>query len=181
MNRVVILPALFVAAAAFAGVCASAAFADDAAPVAAAVMAPPPPAEDRCLGEAADRSWWCTPPVECAPCATVCAQDPLFRIPCLDDCVDSFEKGKEASCFKLGASAYNWFNYQNTGDNDFTYGYPTAKGTYFYQFTGDFECCTNGTKFGAHAALRARDQSTFRSFFEEKVWFYEIYGWFDAG
>jgi hypothetical protein len=144
-------------------------------------MAPPPAPEDRCLGVAADRSWWCTTPVECAACPTVCMKDPLFRIPCLDDCVDSFEQGKDASCFKLGASAYHWFNYQNKAPNDFTYGYPTAKGTYFYQFTADFECCTCSTKYGGHAALRARDQSTFRSFFEEKVWFYELYAWLDAG
>jgi hypothetical protein len=102
-------------------------------------------------------------------------------VPCLDDCIEQSQKGRDASCFKLRAGAYHWINIQNQGDNDVTYGYPGGgEGTYFYYFNGDIECPGCGPcspTFGAHAQLRARDDTVFRSFFDEQVWFYEAYGY----
>jgi hypothetical protein len=124
----------------------------------------------------------CDEPPDGCPCPTTCIANPLFKIPCFDDCIAAFKKGKEASCFKLGAGAYHWVNVQ-ADDGDVTYGYPNGgEGTYFYYFNGDIECprCNPcGPQWGAHAQLRARDQTVFRSFFDEEVWFYEAYGWLD--
>lgn len=124
----------------------------------------------------------CDPPPPGCPCPTTCLPDPLLKIGCFDECIAQFKEGKAASCFKLGAGAYHWVNIQ-TDDDKVTYGYPGGgEGTYFYYFNVDLECPTCdpcGPKFGAHAQLRARDQTVFRSFFDEQVWFYEAYGYVD--
>jgi hypothetical protein len=124
----------------------------------------------------------CDEPPDGCPCPTTCISNPLFKIPCFDDCIAAFKKGKEASCFKLGAGAYHWWNIQNDG-GDATYGYPGGgEGTYFYYVNADIECprCNPcAPQWGAHAQLRARDDTVFRSFFDEKVWFYEGYAWLD--
>jgi len=124
----------------------------------------------------------CDEPPDGCPCPTTCIRNPLFRLPCIDDCIASFKKGKEASCFKLGAGAYHWVNIQSD-DGEVTYGYPNGgEGTYFYYLTGDLACprCNEcAPQWGAHAELRARDETVFRSFFDHEVWFYEAYAWLD--
>ena len=144
-----------------------------------APCAPPPPPPCPC----SDKPSWCEPPPEGCPCPTYCIPNPLVRVPCFDDCVDQFEKGKAASCLKIGAGAYHWWNY-HPKDGKFTYGYPGGgEGTYFYYFTGDVDLshCASPCQptFGGHVELRARDDTVFRSFFDQKVWFYEAYAWAD--
>ena len=123
-------------------------------------------------------SGWCAPvPEGCCP--TDCLPNPLTRIPCVDDCWDQYQAAKEKSCLQLGAGAYHWFNYQNESD-EFTYGYPGAEGTYFFALRGDLTCdgpCCG--KVGAHIEARFRDDSPFRSFFDEQVWLYEAYAFYE--
>ena len=172
-----ILRLVAVPAAAFlAALLAPTASADDAAPAAAPASAPcaPPPCA---------KPWWCEPPPDGCPCPKTCWPDPLLRVPCFDDCVDQFEKSKAASCLKIGAGAYMWWNY-HPKDSKLTYGYPGGgEGTYFYYFDGDVDLshCADpcSPAFGGHVQLRARDDTVFRSFFDEKVWFYELYAWMD--
>jgi hypothetical protein len=124
----------------------------------------------------------CDEPPDGCPCPTTCISNPLFRLPCFDDCIDAFKKGKADACFKLGMGAYHWVNIRND-DGEVTYGYPDGgEGTYFYYVNADLECprCNPcSPQWGAHAQLRFRDQTVFRSFFEEQVWFYEGYAWLD--
>lgn len=120
----------------------------------------------------------CDPPPDGCPCPDLCLPKVLFHVPCFDKCIADFQAARDASCFKLGAGAYHWVNIQNQG-GDVTYGYPNGgEGTYFYYLNADISCkgCSPcGPTFGAHAQLRMRDDTVFRSFFDEKVWFYEAY------
>jgi hypothetical protein len=140
----------------------------------AAPCPPPPPPPDPCGGSV------CDPPPPGCPCPCDCVPAALFCIPCFDDCIAAFQKAKADSCFKLGAGAYHWFNY-NFDTEKLNYGSPTAQGTYFYHVDADLECktCNPCVSWGLHAQLRARDQSTFRSFIDHEVWFYELYGFVD--
>ena len=123
---------------------------------------------------------YCDPPPAGCPCPCSCIPDTLLCIPCFDKCIDSYEKAKADSCFKLSAGAYHWFNY-NFDTEKLNYGSPSAEGTYFYYFDADLDCttCNPCVTWGMHTELRARDQSTFRTFFKDEVWFYELYGWLE--
>src|SRR5262245_13039741 len=154
--------------------------ADDAAPAAPpAQPAPPPPAKDPACGCSFSPSD--LPPDRC-PCPSTCIPDPLFHGGCLDCCIDKWQKAKEDQCFSIGAGAYHWFNY-NVDSGDFTYGYPNGgEGTYFYYLNVDLACprCNEcAPQWGGHVQLRFRDETLFRSFFTEQVWFYEAYASLD--
>jgi hypothetical protein len=148
-------------------------------------LAGPALAEEAKKAPACDpcRPWWCQEPPPGCPCPTACLRDPLICIPCIDACVAKFQEGKKDSCFKLGAGAYHWWHYDNpTGD--LTYGYPNGgEGTYFYYLNMDLDCPLRDCFFkslGGHAQIRFRDDTVFRSFFDEQVWFYEGYGYLDT-
>lgn len=155
--------------------------ADDAAPAAAPPMevAPPPPAKDPACGCGFSP---CDLPPDGCPCPKTCIPDPLFKGGCLDCCIQEFQKAKDQSCFKVGAGAYHWFNY-NVDTEELTYGYPNGgEGTYFYYLNMDLACprCNEcAPQWGGHVQLRFRDETLFRSFFEEQVWFYEAYASLD--
>jgi hypothetical protein len=156
------------------------AFAEEAAPAAAppAPPAPPPPAMDPACGCCVSP---CDLPPDGCPCPKTCIPDPLFSGGCLDDCIKGFEKAKAASCFSISAGAYHWFNY-SLDNEEFTYGYPGAEGTYFYYLEMDFACPRCGEcapQWGFHGQVRFRDESLFRTFFEEQVWLYEGYFFVD--
>ncbi len=123
------------------------------------------------------QSGLCCPVPDACPCPKSCWPNPLLRLPCLDDCLDEYKKGRDAACLKLSVGAYHWWNYQNRTDR-FTYGYPGGgEGTYFYYLKGDIECTSCGCNtFGAHVEARFRDDTSFRPFFDHPVWVYEAYG-----
>jgi hypothetical protein len=152
-------------------------YAPPAAPVAVAAPSAPVAAAP------VSTSWWCQDPPPACPCPGASLKDTLVCVPCVDACIERFEKGKADSCFKLGAGAYHWWHY-DTVTEDFTYGYPGGgEGTYFYYVNIDVDCAIDHCfvkSVGGHAQIRFRDETVFRSFFDEQVWFYEGYGYVDT-
>lgn len=112
------------------------------------------------------------------------AADPgvYFRVPCIDDAYEAYQRLMAKSPVRLGLGAYHWFNVQRrTGET--TYGYPGAEGTYFYYANLDIDNSVfkdQPVKFGIHTQARYRDQSLFRTYFANRTWLYEAYGWVDT-
>jgi hypothetical protein len=108
--------------------------------------------------------------------------DVYFRLPCVDDAYDAYEKFMATSPVRLGLGAYHWFNIQRkTGE--ISYGFPTLPGTYFYYANIDIDNTVYPDqlqKFGFHTQARYRDQSLFRTFFANRTWLYESYAWLDT-
>ncbi len=76
----------------------------------------------------------------------------------------------------IKAGAWHWYAWDLTGNDAGGYGIPGLRGTYWWEIIADptWEL-ENGTKVGVHSNLRLRDGDNFRSFFDSKFWFYELY------
>lgn len=105
-----------------------------------------------------------------------------FRIPCVDDAYEAFQKAKAESWIRVGAGAYHWWNVnRETGDE--TYGFPGSPGTYFYYLNIDAdyrEAPEAEPEIGFHVQARWRDGSLFRPFFTNREWLYESYAFVDT-
>ena len=96
---------------------------------------------------------------------------------------DSLQNLKQDYHVPISAEAWHWQHQNNGGPLGSGYGIPTIRGTYFWSLKADPELDLNPEgfvkKIGIHTELRLREQQPFRSFFTEKVWFWELYAWVD--
>ncbi|MCB9873844.1 MAG: hypothetical protein H6821_06655 [Planctomycetaceae bacterium] len=81
--------------------------------------------------------------------------------------------------FKMPFSggAWHWFH-QSLNGSPGGYGIPDLRGTYFWYLYADPEYATAaGNKIGGHMELRLRERDQFRSFTDDQVWTWELYGY----
>ncbi len=95
---------------------------------------------------------------------------------CLTDLGASIDNGGN---FKMPVTggAYHWFHQSLIGRQG-GYGIPGLRGTYFWYLYADPEYTTaGGNKVGGHLELRLRETGTFRTFVDDQVWPWELYGY----
>ncbi len=97
---------------------------------------------------------------------------------------DSLHDFKQDRAVPLSLEAWHWQHQNNGGPIGSGYGIPTIRGTYFWSIKADPEIKLKSDEFikkvGVHSELRLREQDQFRSFFADKVWFWELYVWADS-
>ncbi len=73
--------------------------------------------------------------------------------------------------------AWHWFHQTFNGAPG-GYGIPGIRNTYFWYLYVDPEYTTSaGNKVGGHMELRLRETDTFRSFVDDQIWTWELYGY----
>ena len=97
-----------------------------------------------------------------------------------DNCVDCLFDGalgwKNELPVPIKVGAWHWYAWDLTGADAGGYGIPGLRGTYWWEIIADpSHELRNGWTVGAHANLRLRDGDYFRTFFDSRFWFYELY------
>lgn len=79
----------------------------------------------------------------------------------------------------ISGGAWHWFHQSLIG-NPGGYGIPGLRDTYFWYLYADPEFTTApGKKIGGHMELRLRETDTFRTFVDDQVWTWELYGYLE--
>ncbi|MDA1050433.1 MAG: hypothetical protein O3C40_08115 [Planctomycetota bacterium] len=128
------------------------------------------------FGSANDPSCGCS--ACCADPWTV-SRDPIFCYSYLD-CLSNLGGAIDNGCnFKMPITggAWHWFH-QNLNGGPGGYGIPGLRGTYFWYLYADPQYTTGaGNTIGGHMELRLRETETFRTFVDDQVWTWELYGY----
>ena len=113
----------------------------------------------------------------CPLMATLEGRDTLFDDDNLvDQAFESVLGWKNDLPVPIKVGAWHWYAWDLTGNNAGGYGIPGLRGTYWWEIIADPTIdLDDGTKIGIHSNLRLRDGDNFRSFFDSKFWFYELY------
>lgn len=115
----------------------------------------------------------------CCPEAWVVSREPLSEIAYLDRLTDLGGKIDNGDNFKMPVTggAWHWFHESLIGGPG-GYGIPGISGTYFWYLYADPVFTTQaGNKIGGHTELRLRENDKFRSFVDDQVWTWELYGY----
>jgi hypothetical protein len=121
----------------------------------------------------------------CGCCGRCCSEpwvvsrEPWLCHSCLD-CLTEFGASIDNKCnFKMPITggAWHWFHQSLNGDPG-GYGIPGLRGTYFWYLYVDPEYkLRDDRKIGGHMELRLREVDTFRTFIDDQVWTWELYGY----
>ncbi|GIW78542.1 MAG: hypothetical protein KatS3mg105_0349 [Gemmatales bacterium] len=96
---------------------------------------------------------------------------------------DQVQQYKKDFHFPIGFAAWHWQHQNNHGPLQSGYGIPGIRGTYWWSIYFDPQLELDHPavqRIGIHHELRLREQDAFRSFFNEKVYWWEFYGWLDT-
>ncbi len=103
----------------------------------------------------------------------ICYQSHLGGLTNLATSIDNGDNFK----MPFSGGAWHWFHQTFNGAPG-GYGIPTIRDTYFWYLYADPEYTTaNGNKIGGHMELRLRETDTFRSFVDDQIWTWELYGY----
>jgi hypothetical protein len=121
----------------------------------------------------------CSDCCRCCPDPWVVSREPYFcgsDLDCLPDLGSMFDNGCNFK-MPITGGAWHWFHQSLNGDPG-GYGIPGLRDTYFWYLFADPEYNTAaGNKIGGHMELRLRETDTFRSFIDDQVWPWELYGY----
>jgi len=115
----------------------------------------------------------------CCPDPWVVSREPISDISYLDRLTDLGSKIDNDDNFKMPVTggAWHWFHESLIGGPG-GYGIPSISGTYFWYLYVDPVYTTQaGNKIGGHMELRLRENDKFRSFVDDQVWTWELYGY----
>lgn len=121
----------------------------------------------------------------CGSCGRCCSEpwvvsrEPIFCHSYLDRLTNLASSIDNGCNFKMPITggAWHWFHQSLIGRPG-GYGIPTIRDTYFWYLYADPEYTTSaGNKIGGHMELRLRETDTFRSFVDDQVWTWELYGY----
>jgi hypothetical protein len=107
------------------------------------------------------------------------SREPLADIAYLDRLTDFGGSIGNGDNFQmpLTGGAWHWFHQSLIGRPG-GYGIPTIRDTYFWYLYADPVYTTAaGNKVGGHMELRLRETDTFRSFVDDQIWTWELYGY----
>ncbi len=113
----------------------------------------------------------------CCPDPWVVAREPLFCESYLDWLSDLGNIERCRFKMPITGGAWHWFHESLIGRSG-GYGIDGLRGTYFWYVFADPEYDLGcGKKVGGHVELRLRETDTFRSFIDDQVWTWELYGY----
>lgn len=114
------------------------------------------------------------------PEAWIVSREPMFEWNHLDP-LTKLGQSIEHGDFRMPVTggAWHWFH-QSTIGRPGGYGIPGLRDTYFWYFFVDpVYDPGGGRKLGGHMELRLRETDTFRSFVDDPVWTWELYGYIE--